>query len=539
LPSEIRIKKYIMSSYISLKEKSNHKAVSLILTSLLANQVGLTSIPLDTKAELVSSLLTDLDETGVQQKWNDNALQVLKVLGRDAKGCDNLFSDEGFKILLIHANLLHPESGSNETPVIQESLTCLANTLLLEESTRELFDKYKCVPGVCQFLKDEEISIKTQFLLSRILFVMTVNPQPAVQSLIDDLGIIDILFKIVSKYVEELSGSNSSSREDINSLPITRVMVLNEQLKLLFNLMMNDPKIERDNDLQEKGKSVDCPSKFEKLLLPVLKILLKISRSMQIPLSPPHSHAIHALLNFPIEPYKSIWFPPSSEKKEQYVICYNLIDMLRSMIYTVVKNDHDEIISKNENNLDCFDEIITPLVVLIKKLADEDDNAKILIGRELLPDNVDRSKPLEKGDNLTSRLIRLMTSVMLPHLKDNVSELLFSLCDQDANLFVHNVGYGNAVGFLMNRNIMIPPSTTAKYSEKSINPITGQYYDNELPSLSNMTDEEKEREAEKLFVLFERLKKTGVMNVVNPIEEAIKSGKFQEYEEKFKDEDDD
>ncbi|CAI2168109.1 4425_t:CDS:10 [Funneliformis geosporum] len=490
-----------MSSYISLKEKSNHKAVSLILTSLLANQVGLTSIPLDTKAELVSSLLTDLDETGVQQKWNDNALQVLKVLGRDAKGCDNLFSDEGFKILLIHANLLHPESGSNETPVIQESLTCLANTLLLEESTRELFDKYKCVPGVCQFLKDEEISIKTQFLLSRILFVMTVNPQPAVQSLIDDLGIIDILFKIVSKYVEELSGSNSSSREDINSLPITRVMVLNEQLKLLFNLMMNDPKIERDNDLQEKGKSVDCPSKFEKLLLPVLKILLKISRSMQIPLSPPHSHAIHALLNFPIEPYKSI--------------------------------------CKNENNLDCFDEIITPLVVLIKKLADEDDNAKILIGRELLPDNVDRSKPLEKGDNLTSRLIRLMTSVMLPHLKDNVSELLFSLCDQDANLFVHNVGYGNAVGFLMNRNIMIPPSTTAKYSEKSINPITGQYYDNELPSLSNMTDEEKEREAEKLFVLFERLKKTGVMNVVNPIEEAIKSGKFQEYEEKFKDEDDD
>ncbi|CAG8457461.1 15842_t:CDS:2 [Funneliformis mosseae] len=536
-----------MSSYISLKNKSDNEAISLILTSLLANQVGLTSIPLNTKTELVASLLTDLDETGVQKKWNDNvrlqALQVLKILGRDAKGCDNLFSDEGFKILLIHANLLDPESGSKssiiaDTPVTQESLTCIANTLLLEENTRELFDKYKCVPGVCQFLKDEGISIKTQFLLSRILFVMTVRPQPAVQSLIDDLGIIDVLFKSISKYVEELSSSNNSSSEDINSLPITRVMVLNEQLKLLFNLMMNDPKIERDNNLQVKGKSVECPSKFEKLLLPVLKILLKIPKSMQLPLSPPHSHAIHALLNFPVEPYKSIWFPPSSEKKEQYVVCYNLIDMLKSMVYTIVKNDPDEIISKNENNLD-FDEIITPLVVLIKKLADEDNDAKILIGNELLPDNVDRSKPLEKGDSLTSRLIRLMTSVMLPHLKDNVSELLFSLCDQDANLFVHNVGYGNAAGFLMNRNIMIPPSTTAKYSDKSINPITGQYFDNELPSLSNMTDEEKEREAEKLFVLFERLKKTGVMNVVNPIEEAIKSGKFQEYEEKFKEEEDD
>ncbi|CAG8735726.1 7885_t:CDS:2, partial [Racocetra persica] len=82
------------------------------------------------------------------------------------------------------------------------------------------------------------------------------------------------------------------------------------------------------------------------------------------------------------------------------------------------------------------------------------------------------------------------------------------------------------------RNIMIPPSPTSPkqkgHSEKPINPITGQYLDDEAPSLSDMTDEEKEREAERLFVLFERLKKTGVMNVVNPVEEAAKSGKLNE-----------
>jgi hypothetical protein len=39
-------------------------------------------------------------------------------------------------------------------------------------------------------------------------------------------------------------------------------MVLNEQLKLLFNLMMNDPKIERDNLVQESNK--DNANKFEK-----------------------------------------------------------------------------------------------------------------------------------------------------------------------------------------------------------------------------------------------------------------------------------
>ena len=38
-------------------------------------------------------------------------------------------------------------------------------------------------------------------------------------------------------------------------------MVLNEQLKLLFNLMMNDPKIERSNIVQGKGKTVEVSNK--------------------------------------------------------------------------------------------------------------------------------------------------------------------------------------------------------------------------------------------------------------------------------------
>ncbi|EXX51963.1 hypothetical protein RirG_257200 [Rhizophagus irregularis DAOM 197198w] len=89
---------------------------------------------------------------------------------------------------------------------------------------------------------------------------MTIKPQPAVQPLIDNLGIIDILYNYISKHLEQLSLPNSSSKEDINSLPITRIMVLNEQLKLLFNLMINDPKIERDNLVQGSNNS----NKFEK-----------------------------------------------------------------------------------------------------------------------------------------------------------------------------------------------------------------------------------------------------------------------------------
>jgi len=43
-----------------------------------------------------------------------------------------------------------------------------------------------------------------------------------------------------------------------------------------------------------------------------------------------------------------------------------------------------------------------------------------------------------------------------------------------------------------------------------------------------MTEEEKEREAERLFVLFERMRRLGVMQVENPVRRAQQEGRFEE-----------
>ena len=88
----------------------------------------------------------------------------------------------------------------------------------------------------------------------------------------------------------------------------------------------------------------------------------------------------------------------------------------------------------------------------------------------------------------------------------------------------------------MTHSLPVPENGTGDPGEKvttidgqEINPITGQRRDMEPDDpLPEMTDEEKEREAERLFVLFERLKATGVMNVVNPVEQAIDEGRFEE-----------
>ena len=97
------------------------------------------------------------------------------------------------------------------------------------------------------------------------------------------------------------------------------------------------------------------------------------------------------------------------------------------------------------------------------------------------------------------------------------------------------IGYGNAAGYLFNRGILSapPPALTTRSGatevlDPSINPITGMVQ-HEAPPGPEMTDEEKEREAEKLFVLFERMEK--ITGMENPIKKAFHEGKLEKYAE--------
>lgn len=92
------------------------------------------------------------------------------------------------------------------------------------------------------------------------------------------------------------------------------------------------------------------------------------------------------------------------------------------------------------------------------------------------------------------------------------------------------LGYGNCAGFLFNKGIMAPPNASSDAdmpSDPDINPITGAKADGSPDDiLASMSEEEKEREAEKLFVLFDRLEKMGM--AVNPVRRAQQEGKLEE-----------
>jgi hypothetical protein len=90
------------------------------------------------------------------------------------------------------------------------------------------------------------------------------------------------------------------------------------------------------------------------------------------------------------------------------------------------------------------------------------------------------------------------------------------------------VGYGNVAGLLHAKGILSAPGGsggggTAPTVGPTINPITGVAHAEAAANAPEMSAEEKEREAEKLFVLFDRLERTGAIKPEqNPVRDAMR-----------------
>ncbi|EGV61739.1 hypothetical protein PSN45_000427 [Yamadazyma tenuis] len=136
--------------------------------------------------------------------------------------------------------------------------------------------------------------------------------------------------------------------------------------------------------------------------------------------------------------------------------------------------------------------------------------------------------------------------------KDLILSILYSLTyDKDIvkhqNNFLELVGYVFGHKYLENHSIVLDPSIDIK----SVQEPTSKYLDTDdynrkragvfgnIPadqsgggSVDDLTEEEKEREAEKLFVLFERMEKLGTFeNFQNPVKQWQQEGKFEELKE--------
>jgi hypothetical protein len=223
------------------------------------------------------------------------------------------------------------------------------------------------------------------------------------------------------------------------------------------------------------------------------------------PLKQPVAAAINALLNsdFFSETWKNSAFPQPDPTVH--------VSMLISILIAAFEKYPDSSLNK----------LALPLTALIHKMYSVGPpQVKELVKQKLLPSDADRNQVLGKGTSFSARLLRLTNTPSTPNLGESISILLYALSDNDAEKFVHNVGLGYGAGYLMKKGIPLPTAAkeTGDASGADINPITGQRRDAEVEdTMPPMTDEEKEQEAEKLFVLFERF--VASRNTVKPADD--------------------
>jgi len=157
------------------------------------------------------------------------------------------------------------------------------------------------------------------------------------------------------------------------------------------------------------------------------------------PLAAPLTHTIHALITIPVsETLKPIWFNKSGEIYTGD-ITQRTYDLLKTTLKRYLPGNREvdapevrEAVARDST--DSLDDIVTPLVVLLQRLCAGDGETKTRVLKWLIPDDLDRSKPLEQRKDTLGRCLRLLGSVFHPRLKDAVGQLLYALADHDGTL---------------------------------------------------------------------------------------------------------
>ncbi len=400
------------------------------------------------------------------------------------------------------------------------ALRVLANSMVLKPETRQVFVDSGYATKASKRLDTE--SWDDEFLLARILFLSTYSEQKIKLSpLIKEHGLASGINANLGRHAKLASASSRAAAGPMEE------MALPETLKLLYNV----------THFCSEEASAFTPS-----VPHIISLLCNRKLPNTRGLDPPFGPLVNSLLYLDLaaETSKSALFPVGEETK----LGSRLIEILdRAMKEYPI------------NELDTTATPVVKLLLEIYSMGSELVQKKLRGG--LLPTSEDRQSVLGKGTSLSARVLKTSTDPMAPNLGPVISHLFFLMSESDASKFVENVGYGYASGYLFQNNVPMPASTNATFdatdetgSQRPVNPITGQFIDREKhDDLPPMTDEEKEQEAERLFVLFERyaavylslsssspmltfhfcrLKKNGVLSVQNPLEQAVREGKYRE-----------
>ncbi|KAL4928837.1 synembryn [Aspergillus undulatus] len=443
--------------------------------------------------KLLDSLEADLRNDSLDSAQRTQTLLQLRQHGTSPDNAGPIYSKKGIEVLSKYG------VDGETTDVRHAALRCVANALLLDENMRQLFvDTGRC-GKLAEMLKCD--SSEHEMVISRVLFLSTYNTNANFEDLINNHSLGDNVHYQILRHAKQFPKSGRKPLSQIDELAFI------DTLKLVFNVAKLFP---------------DLSSTFSPSIPHIFKIISRIDIPLK-PLDGLLGTLLNCLSTLDLENKKGRSYESNPLFPTFNQNC-NVDKLINILDQAVSAYEPDELETKAIPLLHAL--------VTIHELAPE--GPRKYMQWLLLPDDNDRSRPIGQSDTLSSKLLKLST-MPYANLKVAISELMFVLSGKDAESLTKNIGYGFAAGLLASRGIQIPQSAGEAFSTNSqgldpaINPITGQRWDAEKEDTGPpMTKAEKEREAERLFVLFERAKANGILGIENPVTQALHEGRLQE-----------
>lgn len=114
---------------------------------------------------------------------------------------------------------------------------------------------------------------------------------------------------------------------------------------------------------------------------------------------------------------------------------YDLLDSALNYYFpgTSDPDDGDLRARIKAESADTPDDVLSPLAILITRLCSADEVSRTRARQLIVPDDLDRSSPLEQRPDILGKSLRILSCVYHPRLKDALGEMLFAVADSDGN----------------------------------------------------------------------------------------------------------
>ncbi|KAJ9094110.1 hypothetical protein QFC19_008062 [Naganishia cerealis] len=535
--------------YTAIEDRHDSAAVGRAFLSIIAGvqSAGITPAERDS---LITSIIADLADENITstssnspvwRSWDEEtyeaALECVKVLSRSQAGSSSLSTPASIQILLFHAKGQTKKATAltGGCKSQQSAVSAVCNTLLLHQNAPELYAKAGYGDWAIKQLDETDASTENErmwsFLMGRVVMILTSRAT----------------YGFLGKMVDELEGLRILKRKlmEVAQSPLVTYPAVAEYMKILYHVFALYP--------ETQGREWD--HRFNELASPVTDALLAFPKAE---LTSPFSNMINVLTRFSPIVLREI-VQPSSRLLEG---ASKIFDATRLFFERTLPpppwKPGDVAPSEQYESqlLESLDEVLPPPLLVLVNLINSSKAVKQRLKQRIIPSDLDRSPaslPLEERPDVLGHLLRLSRSAVNHVTAGAAGELLWALCNEDdvemiiASVLTEEIGYGNAAGILFNKGIPVPPARGAKIEEIpednaepnvaepdfSRNPITGLYQPENisLDPIADMTEEEKEQEAEKMMALFDRMARNPTMQLVeNPLKDAVRTGKIDEFE---------